>query len=177
MSNCTTPYTRFPFLCGNKKAKTVCLGLIVFLERVTGLRDIRCANLNPRNRRLLRRFPKNVPLARFLHGNPPHRFDSLYLVEIKKTKVGFPWLRDLLERVTGIEPASPAWKAGVLPLNYTRKKNGRDDRIRTCDILLPKQARYQTAPRPDATLKHYNKNSDVFFSILLAEYTLLTRAI
>ena len=27
--------------------------------------------------------------------------------------------------------------------------NGRDDRIRTCGILLPKQARYQTAPRPD----------------------------
>ena len=26
---------------------------------------------------------------------------------------------------------------------------GRDDRIRTCDILLPKQARYQTAPRPE----------------------------
>ena len=27
----------------------------------------------------------------------------------------------MLERVTGIEPAYPAWKAGVLPLNYTRK--------------------------------------------------------
>ena len=26
-----------------------------------------------------------------------------------------------LERVTGIGPAYPAWKAGVLPLNYTRK--------------------------------------------------------
>ena len=25
-----------------------------------------------------------------------------------------------LERVTGIGPAYPAWKAGVLPLNYTR---------------------------------------------------------
>ena len=30
------------------------------------------------------------------------------------------------------------------------QSNGRDDRIRTCDILLPKQARYQTAPHPDA---------------------------
>ena len=30
--------------------------------------------------------------------------------------------------------------------------HGRDDRIRTCDILLPKQARYQTAPRPGAVL-------------------------
>ena len=26
-----------------------------------------------------------------------------------------------LERVAGIEPARPAWKAGILPLNYTRK--------------------------------------------------------
>ena len=25
------------------------------------------------------------------------------------------------ERVIGIEPTSPAWKAGVLPLNYTRR--------------------------------------------------------
>lgn len=29
---------------------------------------------------------------------------------------------------------------------------GRGDRIRTCDILLPKQARYQTAPLPDGLL-------------------------
>ena len=26
------------------------------------------------------------------------------------------------ERVTGIEPALPAWKAGTLPLSYTRRK-------------------------------------------------------
>ncbi len=30
----------------------------------------------------------------------------------------------------------------------TQINNGRDDRIRTCDILLPKQARYQTALHP-----------------------------
>ena len=28
---------------------------------------------------------------------------------------------DKKERVMGIEPTYPAWKAGVLPLNYTRK--------------------------------------------------------
>ena len=28
--------------------------------------------------------------------------------------------RHFLERVTGIEPAPPAWKAGALPLSYTR---------------------------------------------------------
>ncbi len=26
-----------------------------------------------------------------------------------------------LERVMGIEPTRPAWKAGILPLNYTRR--------------------------------------------------------
>ena len=29
-------------------------------------------------------------------------------------------LRGILERVMGIEPTRPAWKAGILPLNYTR---------------------------------------------------------
>ena len=31
----------------------------------------------------------------------------------------------MLERVAGIEPASSAWKAEVLPLNYTRGSLGR----------------------------------------------------
>lgn len=36
-----------------------------------------------------------------------------------------------------------------------RPRYGRDDRIRTCGIVLPKHARYQTAPRPDVQSKHY----------------------
>ena len=28
--------------------------------------------------------------------------------------------RRMMERVMGIEPTQPAWKAGILPLNYTR---------------------------------------------------------
>ena len=31
------------------------------------------------------------------------------------------------KRVMGIEPTYPAWKAGVLPLNYTRTKSGWQD--------------------------------------------------
>ena len=50
------------------------------------------------------------------------------------------WLRDQapgrrLERVTGIEPASPAWKAGALPLSYTRQIRF----LLTSTIALPKQ--------------------------------------
>ena len=43
------------------------------------------------------------------------------------------------KRVMGIEPTYPAWKAGVLPLNYTRITY-RGDRIPTCDLLVPNQA-------------------------------------
>ena len=32
----------------------------------------------------------------------------------------------------------------------TRASNGRGDRIRTCDILVPNQARYQAALLPEA---------------------------
>ena len=31
-----------------------------------------------------------------------------------------PVLNKKMERVMGIEPTQPAWKAGILPLNYTR---------------------------------------------------------
>jgi hypothetical protein len=56
--------------------------------------------------------------------------------------------RDVLERVIGIEPTSSAWKAEVLPLNYTRletvnlkpsnpalhePESGGGGRIRTCE--------------------------------------------
>ena len=32
-----------------------------------------------------------------------------------------PELQARMERVMGIEPTRPAWKAGILPLNYTRR--------------------------------------------------------
>ena len=44
-----------------------------------------------------------------------------------------------MERVKGIEPSRPAWKAGILPLNYTR---GAEDEIRTRDVHLGKVTLY-----------------------------------
>ena len=41
-------------------------------------------------------------------------------------------LRAHMERVKGIEPSQPAWKAGALPLSYTRIFGG-DERIRTTE--------------------------------------------
>ena len=49
----------------------------------------------------------------------PAGFDSPAFYRYK-TKNRQPKLSVLLERVMGIEPTRPAWKAGVLPLNYTR---------------------------------------------------------
>ena len=37
-----------------------------------------------------------------------------------KPEAGDMELAPTLERVMGIEPTRPAWKAGILPLNYTR---------------------------------------------------------
>ena len=57
-----------------------------------------------------------------------------------------------MERVMGIEPTTSAWKAEVLPLNYTRDIDGREDRIWTCDPLVPNQVLYQAELLPDILL-------------------------
>ncbi len=57
-----------------------------------------------------------------------------YVGKLRRTK-------RLLERVMGIEPTPSAWKAEVLPLNYTRlahrlaKHGGGGGRIRTYEAL------------------------------------------
>ena len=64
------------------------------------------------------------------------------------------------ERVTGIEPACPAWKAGVLPLNYTRMgKRSREGGARTRDPLLPKQVRYHCATSRKLRLHYFSRFS------------------
>ena len=62
----------------------------------------------------------------------------LYPAELRTHLLTFTKLANG-KRVMGIEPTYPAWKAGVLPLNYTRRVY-RGDRIRTCDLLVPNQA-------------------------------------
>ena len=56
----------------------------------------------------------------------------------------------LAQQVMGIEPTCSAWKADILPLNYTCIFSlHRGDRIRTCGFLVPNQALYQTEPHPE----------------------------
>ena len=49
------------------------------------------------------------------------------------------------KRVKGIEPSCPAWEAGVLPLNYTRKRIF-DFRLSMADLQA--QARLRSAADP-----------------------------
>ncbi len=44
-----------------------------------------------------------------------------------------------VERVKGIEPSYPAWKAGVLPLNYTRKPMNCNIQRACCQDIFPKK--------------------------------------
>ena len=47
-----------------------------------------------------------------------------------------------MERVKGIEPSLSAWKAEVLPLNYTRINIGAPGRSRIHNLLIRSQTLY-----------------------------------
>ena len=51
----------------------------------------------------------------------PYQGSALPLSHMGKRTIVLATIRETVERETGIEPASSAWKAGVLPLNYSRK--------------------------------------------------------
>ena len=57
----------------------------------------------------------------------------------------------LVERVMRIELTSSAWKAEVLPLNYTRK-NGAPERSRTPNLLIRSQTLYPIELRAQYTI-------------------------
>jgi hypothetical protein len=47
--------------------------------------------------------------------------DGLFFCHMQKNKPEQSELCSGMERTTGIEPATPAWEAEVLPLNYIRR--------------------------------------------------------
>ena len=47
------------------------------------------------------------------------------------------FLKKKIERVMGIEPTYPAWKAGVLPLNYTRLSYITRNAVSGCRLRHP----------------------------------------
>ena len=65
-----------------------------------------------------------------------------------------------MERVTGIEPAWPAWKAGALPLSYTRELQPKSQRLYSTPsqmvldfylYFLQESARFVFADLPDTS--------------------------
>ena len=81
--------------------------------------------------RIRRTYRRNKREINAISGNTKHGFifpHSNRRASIRRKIRKTPHRRKstgiIMERVTGIEPARPAWKAGILPLNYTRRCNG-----------------------------------------------------
>ncbi len=88
------------------------MGWIVGIEPTASRATIWRANQLRYTHRILARQKGLEPLAYCLEGSC-----SILLSYWRTTALS---LQGLLERVMGIEPTRPAWKAGILPLNYTR---------------------------------------------------------
>ena len=87
----------------------------IALERVTGIR-VSAARIRTASLRSVREAPPEPRALNRVRFPSPIRM-------LWKTAPGGA-VRIALERVTGIEPAWSAWKAEVLPLNYTRIWSG-----------------------------------------------------
>jgi hypothetical protein len=71
-----------------------------------------------------------------------HRLDPSKIKPLPTNNPSF------LERETGIEPASLAWKARVLPLNYSRpgaSQNHFHNRVYTTTLQLVEEAGFEPA--------------------------------
>ena len=124
-------------------------GIVLAILKRAGLRHFRhqhyecgiCEGILELNSRVHVRRKANMP---FPHTKKRPR--TVFLAAIN------------LERVTGIEPASSAWKAEVLPMNYTRKMVGMTgfEPATSCS-----QSRRATKLRhiPNATINYYTRTN------------------
>ena len=91
------------------------------MARQKGLDQSRCGSVQP--------SPATLVRVAFLCSSPSNIAEKVarqkglepltYCLE-GSCSIQLSYWRISMERVTGIGPAYPAWKAGVLPLNYTR---------------------------------------------------------
>src|SRR3954467_6989123 len=79
-----------------------------------------------------------------------------------------------MERVMGIEPTPSAWKAEVLPLNYTRRGGGGGGRIRTYEGIS--QQIYSLPPLAAwVPLRGYKEPGILFTKVLTVNSKLTIR--
>jgi hypothetical protein len=67
--------------------------------------------------------------------------------------------------VKGIEPSCPAWEAGVLPLNYTRKQTF-DFKCPIADWQPAQLPKIKRRPTPDIFHRHFSPVLRLFPNIL-----------
>ena len=81
---------------------------------------------------------------------PPYK----QIKKIRKPLILKVSLRKKIERVMGIEPTYPAWKAGVLPLNYTRISVGVTG-FEPATSWSQTRRSSQAEPHPESIVFHY----------------------
>ena len=92
---------------------------------------------------------------------PTHGLEGRCSIQLSYGHIGICHLANE-KRVMGIEPTYPAWKAGVLPLNYTRMKSGWQD-----SNLRP------PGPKPGALAKLSHTPKDLLLNALSVTQELL----
>ncbi len=73
----------------------------------------------------------------------------------------------------GSNSRQPAWKAGTLPLSYSRISRG--TQTRTVDLLVPNQARYQLRHTPSNTSELYHSSVTLSSTFLTKKYSIQWR--
>ena len=94
----------------------------------------------------LHRSSREVSSNFFLRVSPQPISRSLACLV---SRLDLSFFKYLMAGVRGFEPLNTRVKVLCLSHLTTPQYIGRDDRIRTCGILVPNQALYQTEPHPD----------------------------
>ena len=144
--------------------------LIIFLAD-QGIIDIRKQNKSALT--WLQTFPQQF-LCIPSHARCAHRFlSSGYSTIVQadqknKETPDFKGFLKKIERVMGIEPTYPAWKAGVLPLNYTRISVGVTG-FEPATSWSQTRRSSQAEPHPESIVFHYTFKTSYRFRVSLVK--------
>ena len=99
--------------------------------------------------------------------DPRLRRPLLYPAELRTHTLAFTKLANG-KRVMGIEPTYPAWKAGVLPLNYTRISVGVTG-FEPATSWSQTRRSSQAEPHPESIVFHYTFKTSYRFRVSLVK--------